>query len=63
MQSNLIISKPQDVVDIINERAPEKISLFITLIALGDIMIDAYRAAMIGFGTHILQLNLIFPKV
>ncbi len=50
MQSNLIISKPQDVVDIINERAPEKISLFITLIALGGIMIDAYQAAMIGFG-------------
>ncbi len=50
MQSNLVISKPQDVVDIINEHAPEKISLFITLIALGGIMIDAYQAAMIGFG-------------
>ena len=50
MQPNLIISKPQDVVDIINEYAPEKTSLFITLIALGGIMIDAYQAAMIGFG-------------
>lgn len=48
--SNLVISKPQDVVDIINNNAPEKTSLWITLIALGGIMIDAYQAAMIGFG-------------
>lgn len=44
------IRKPQDVVDIINEYAPSKTSLLITLIALGGIMIDAYQAAMIGFG-------------
>ena len=44
------IKKPQDVVDIINEYAPSKTSLLITLIALGGIMIDAYQAAMIGFG-------------
>lgn len=50
MSQGLVISKPQDVVDIINNNAPEKTSLLITLIALGGIMIDAYQAAMVGFG-------------
>lgn len=44
-----IIRKPQDVIDLINEKS-SKASLFITLVALGGIMLDAYQAAMIGFG-------------
>lgn len=50
MSQGLIIKNQQDVVDIINDHAPAVIPLFITLIALGGIMIDAYQAAMIGFG-------------
>ena len=50
MSDSLVIKNQQDVVDIINDHAPSKTPLWITLIALGGVMIDAYQAAMIGFG-------------
>jgi MFS family permease len=50
MAQDLTIRNQQDVVDIINDHAPAAVPLPITLIALGGIMIDAYQAAMIGFG-------------
>ena len=46
----LTIHNNQDVVNVINDHAKSKVSLFITLVALGGIMIDAYQAAMVGFG-------------
>lgn len=48
--TTLTISNNQDVVNVINDYAKSKVSLFITLVALGGIMIDAYQAAMVGFG-------------
>ena len=50
MATDLIIKKQQDVVNLINDYAPAKTPLWITLIALGGVMIDAYQAAMVGFG-------------
>lgn len=44
------IHRPQDVVDLVNAHPAINASLGIVLIALGGILIDAYQAAMIGFG-------------
>jgi len=44
------IRRPQDVVDLVNEHPAINASIGIVLIALGGILIDAYQAAMIGFG-------------
>lgn len=44
-----VIKKPQDVIDLINDKS-KGASLLVTLVALGGIMIDAFQAAMIGFG-------------
>lgn len=44
-----VIHSPQDVVDLINDQS-KNASLFVTLVALGGIMLDAYQAAMVGFG-------------
>jgi MFS family permease len=41
---------PQDVVNLVNEHPAINTSIGIVLIALGGILIDAYQAAMIGFG-------------
>jgi len=45
-----VIRRPQDVVDIVNAHPATRSGLAVTLIALGGILIDAYQAAMIGFG-------------
>ncbi|MCM5557307.1 MFS transporter [Pleomorphomonas sp. JP5] len=45
-----VIRRPQDVVDLVNSHPAKYSGLFITLVALGGILIDAYQAAMIGFG-------------
>ncbi|QBH97533.1 MFS transporter [Limnobaculum zhutongyuii] len=44
------ISRPQDVIDIVNNHAALRSNIGIVLIALGGILIDAYQAAMVGFG-------------
>ena len=48
--STYSIRRPQDVVDLVNEHPAINASIGIVLIALGGILIDAYQAAMIGFG-------------
>ncbi|KAA5606665.1 MFS transporter [Roseospira marina] len=47
-----VIRRPQDVVDLVNTHPAIRSGLGITLIALGGILIDAYQAAMIGFGNR-----------
>lgn len=44
------IGRPQDVIDIVNNHAVLRSNVGIVLIALGGILIDAYQAAMVGFG-------------
>lgn len=44
------ISRPQDVIDIVNANSALRSNIGIVLIALGGILIDAYQAAMVGFG-------------
>lgn len=44
------ISRPQDVIDIVNKNSAINTSIGVIFIALGGILIDAYRAAMVGFG-------------
>jgi len=44
------ISRPQDVIDIVNKNSAIKANAGIIFIALGGILIDAYQAAMVGFG-------------
>ncbi|GKX58647.1 MFS transporter [Leminorella grimontii] len=44
------ISRPQDVIDIVNRNSALRSNIGIVLIALGGILIDAYQAAMVGFG-------------
>ncbi len=46
------IRQPQDVIDIVNKNPPLRSNLGIVLIALGGILIDAYQAAMVGFGNQ-----------
>jgi MFS family permease len=46
----LTIRKPQDVIDIINEHPAVRGGIGFVFVALGGILIDAYQAAMIGFG-------------
>ena len=48
--STYSIRRPQDVVDLVNKHPAINASIGIVLIALGGILIDAYQAAMIGFG-------------
>lgn len=43
------ISRPQDVIDIVNKNSAINTSIGVIFIALGGILIDAYRAAMVGF--------------
>jgi MFS family permease len=45
-----VIRRPQDVVDIINEHPAVRGGVGFVFVALGGILIDAYQAAMIGFG-------------
>ncbi|MDR3441012.1 MFS transporter [Telmatospirillum sp.] len=45
-----VIRRPQDVVDLVNNHPAIHSNIWITLIALGGVLIDAYQAAMIGFG-------------
>lgn len=49
-QPAYLIRRPQDVVDLVNTHPALRSGLGMTLIALGGILIDAYQAAMIGFG-------------
>ncbi len=44
------ISRPQDVIDIVNKNSAVNTSVAVIFIALGGILIDAYQAAMVGFG-------------
>lgn len=44
------ISRPQDVIDIVNKNSAINTSIGVIFIALGGILIDAYQAAMVGFG-------------
>lgn len=44
------ISRPQDVIDIVNKNSAVNASAGVIFIALGGILIDAYQAAMVGFG-------------
>ena len=44
------VSRPQDVIDIVNKNSAVNANIWIIFIALGGILIDAYQAAMVGFG-------------
>ncbi|WHP32292.1 MFS transporter [Trabulsiella odontotermitis] len=44
------VSRPQDVIDIVNKNNAVNANIWIIFIALGGILIDAYQAAMVGFG-------------
>ena len=44
------ISRPQDVIDIVNKNSAINTSIGVIFIALGGILIDSYQAAMVGFG-------------
>lgn len=54
------ISRPQDVIDIVNKNSAINTSIGVIFIALGGILIDAYQAAMGGLVINILPLNLVF---
>lgn len=49
-QSAYVIQRPQDVINIVNSHSAVRSNIWIVLIALGGILIDAYQAAMVGFG-------------
>lgn len=49
-RQSLVIHRPQDVIDIINEHPAVRGGVGFIFVALGGILIDAYQAAMIGFG-------------
>lgn len=51
------ISRPQDVIDIVNENSAVRASTGIVFIALGGILIDAYQAAMVGFGNKYIAMQ------
>ncbi|MGK3130798.1 MFS transporter [Pantoea sp. C8B4] len=51
------ISRPQDVIDIVNENSAVRASTGIIFIALGGILIDAYQAAMVGFGNKYIAMQ------
>ena len=51
------VSKPQDVIDIVNKNFALNVSPLIIFIALGGILIDAYQAAMVGFGNKYIALQ------
>lgn len=51
------ISRPQDVIDIVNEHSAVRASTGIVFIALGGILIDAYQAAMVGFGNKYIAMQ------
>ena len=44
------IRRPQDVVNLINEHPAIRGGIGFVFVALGGVLIDAYQAAMIGFG-------------
>lgn len=45
-----VIRKPQDVIDIVNDHPALRRGYIAIFIALGGVLLDAYQAAMIGFG-------------
>ncbi|UCM86548.1 MFS transporter [Streptomyces marincola] len=45
-----VIRRPQDVVDLVNSHPAKRGGTGVALIALGGVLIDAYQAAMVGFG-------------
>ncbi|MCS2162835.1 MFS transporter [Scandinavium sp. H11S7] len=51
------ISRPQDVIDIINKNSAINTSVGVIFIALGGILIDAYQAAMVGFGNKYIAVQ------
>jgi MFS family permease len=48
--SPYVIRRPQDVVDIVNSHPAIRSGMLFVFIALGGVLIDAYQAAMVGFG-------------
>lgn len=51
------ISRPQDVIDIVNKNSAVNTSIGVIFIALGGILIDAYQAAMVGFGNKYIAIQ------
>ena len=51
------IGRPQDVIDIVNKHSAVNTSVGVIFIALGGILIDAYQAAMVGFGNKYIALQ------
>lgn len=51
------IGRPQDVIDIVNKHSAVNTSVGIIFIALGGILIDAYQAAMVGFGNKYIAMQ------
>ncbi|WP_343553273.1 MFS transporter [Pantoea sp.] len=51
------IRRPQDVIDIVNENSAVRANTWIVFIALGGILIDAYQAAMVGFGNKYIAMQ------
>jgi MFS family permease len=49
-QPSYVIKSPQDVINIVNSHSAVRSGVGVVLIALGGILIDAYQAAMVGFG-------------
>ncbi len=45
-----VIKTPQDVIDLVNQNPAVKGGFLAVFVALGGILLDAYQAAMIGFG-------------
>lgn len=51
------ISRPQDVIDIVNKNSALHTHVGVIFIALGGILIDAYQAAMVGFGNKYIAMQ------
>ncbi len=51
------IGRPQDVIDIVNKNAALNANVGVIFIALGGILIDAYQAAMVGFGNKYIAIQ------
>lgn len=45
-----VIKRPQDVIDLVNENPARRAGFLAIFVALGGVLLDAYQAAMIGFG-------------
>ncbi|RWV43885.1 hypothetical protein EPU39_21415 [Escherichia coli] len=57
------ISRPQDVIDIVNKNSAINTSIGVIFIALGGILIDAYQRRWWGLVINTLPLNSAFRRV